>query len=217
MEKLDKFYEKIDGSYFGIIAFLISAISVTIAQMLYMETDPSFSMSTNFISDLGTGPNGSDIVFNIGMILAGFFYIPFYVYIGWYLQKRENMNSLRMGMIAGLIGSIGMILVGVFPLNPNDKFSYNMHIIAAGILWYGVLIMLLIYGISEYRNPEIPNLLSIIAFITALLYGAFITSLIIQYLASIPFQAYTYIIEWISSWVMGIWMMAHIYYTLKNK
>jgi len=217
MKKLDKFYEKINGSYFGIIALLIWIVSITIAQILYMEADPSFSISTNFISDLGTGPNGSDIVFSIGMILTGVSIMPFYVYIGWYLQKGENLNSLRIGMIAGLIGSIGMMLVGVFPLNPNDNISFIMHIIAAGILFNGVLSMLLIYGISEYRNPEISNLLSILAFITAGLYGAFMTSVIIQYLTSTPFQSYTYLIEWIGTWVMGIWMIAHIYYTLKNK
>jgi len=217
MEKLDKFYKKINGNYFGLISVFIAAISITVAQLLYMAVDPTFSITTNFISDLGTGPNGSDIVFSIAMILTGVLIMPFYVYIGWYLQKRENQNSLRIGMIAGLIGSIGMMLVGVFPLNPNDIFSYNMHIIAAGILFYGVLSMLLIYGISEYRNPEISNLLSILAFITAGLYGAFMTSVIIQYLASIPFQAYTYIIEWIGLYVMGIWIIAHVYYTLKHK
>lgn len=217
MEKLDKFYKKINGNYFGLISVFIAAISITVAQLLYMAVDPTFSITTNFISDLGTGPNGSDIVFSIAMILSGVLIMPFYVYIGWYLQKRENQNSLRIGMIAGLIGSIGMMLVGVFPLNPNDIFSYNMHIIAAGILFYGVLSMLLIYGISEYRNPEISNLLSILAFITAGLYGAFMTSVIIQYLASIPFQAYTYIIEWIGTYSMGIWIIAHVYYTLTHK
>jgi len=217
MEKLDKFYKKINGNYFGLISVFVAAISITVAQLLYIAVDPTFSITTNFISDLGTGPNGSDIVFSIAMILTGVLIMPFYVYIGWYLQKRENQNSLRIGMIAGLIGSIGMMLVGVFPLNPNDIFSYNMHIIAAGILFYGVLSMLLIYGISEYRNPEISNLLSILAFITAGLYGAFMTSVIIQYLASIPFQAYTYIIEWIGLYAMGIWIVSHVYYTLKNK
>lgn len=218
MEHLDRFYERINGSYFGIIAFIILVISVTVAQMLYMTVDPTYNLTTNFISDLGTGPNGSDVVFSIGMILAGIIQIPYYIYLGWYLQKKDkNMNLLRKGMIAGIIASIGFILVGIFPFDPNDNFSYNMHIIAAGILFYGVLIMLLIYGISEYRNPKIPNLLSILAFITAILYGAFITSAIIQYLTSTPFQAYTYIIEWIGSWAMVVWMIAHIYYTLKNK
>ncbi|MFX1445554.1 MAG: DUF998 domain-containing protein [Promethearchaeota archaeon] len=218
MEKLDKFYEKVNGSYFGIIGYIISAISVIIAQMLYMESDPSFSMSTNFISDLGTGPNGSNFVFNIGMIITGFFFMLFYVYIGLYLQKiNDNVKSLKVGITAGIIGSIGMILVGIFPLNPNDRFSYNMHIIAAGILFYGVLIMLLIYGTYESRNQEIPKLLSIIGFITAGLYGAFMTAVIIQYLASVPFQAYTYIIEWIGSYSAGLWIITHVYYILKHK
>ena len=81
MEKLDRFYEKINGSYFGIIGFIISFVSVLTAQMLYMAVDPSFSGTTNFISDLGAGPNGSDIVFNTGMILYGSFNIPFYTYL----------------------------------------------------------------------------------------------------------------------------------------
>ena len=217
MEKLDRFYEKINGSYFGIIGFIISFISVLIAQMLYMAVDPSFSVTTNFISDLGAGPNGSDIVFNTGMILYGIFNIPFYTYLGWYLSQKRDDNSLRIGMIAGIIGSIGQILAGVFPFDPNNNFSYNMHIIAAGILFYAVLIMLLIYGISEYRNPNIPKVLSILAFISAILYGTFITSAIIQYLISTPFQTYTYVTEWIGSWMMSVWVIAHIYYTLKNK
>jgi len=217
MEKLDRFYEKINGSYFGIIGFIISFVSVLIAQMLYMAVDPSFSVTTNFISDLGAGPNGSDIVFNTGMILYGIFTLPFYTYLGWYLSQKRDDNSLRIGMIAGIIGSIGQILAGVFPFDPNNNFSYNMHIIAAGILFYAVLIMLLIYGISEYRNPNIPKVLSILAFISAILYGTFITSAIIQYLISTPFQTYTYVTEWIGSWMMSVWVIAHIYYTLKNK
>jgi len=107
--------------------------------------------------------------------------------------------------------------VGVFPLDPNDQFSYNMHILSAGILFYGLLIMLLIYGTSEYLSQEIPNLLAVLSFIYAILYGAFITSIVVQYLASIPFQTYTYILEWVGLLVGGIWIIAHIYFILKNK
>ena len=218
MEKLDKFYKKINGNYFGLISVFVAAISITVAQLLYIAVDPTFSITTNFISDLGTGPNNSDVVFNIGMILTGIFFIPYFIYLGWYLQKKDKkMNLLIKGMIAGLIASIGLILVGFFPLDPENLYSYNMHIIAAGILFYGLLIMLLIYGISEYINPEIPNLLSILSFIAAILFGAFITIVIIQYSSATPFEAYTYIIEWIGLWATGVWAIAHIYYTLKNK
>ncbi|MFX1445552.1 MAG: DUF998 domain-containing protein [Promethearchaeota archaeon] len=217
MEKLDKIYEKVNGSYFGIIGFIISFFSILIAQILYMEVDPSFSVTTNFISDLGNGPNGSDIVFNTGMILHGIFNIPFYTYLGWYLFQRREDNSLRIGMIAGIIGSIGQILVGVFPFDPVDNFSFNMHILAAEILFYAILIMLLIYGISEYRNPNIPKVLSILAFISAILYGAFMTIVILQFSSSIPFQINTHVIEWLGAWVMSVWVIAHIYYTLKHR
>ncbi len=217
MERLDKFYKKINGSYFGIISFLVSGVSITIAQILYMIADPSFSMSTNFVSDLGTGPNASNIVFSIDMILTGALIMPFYVYIGWYLQKGENLKTFKTSMIMGLIGTIGLILVGVFPLNPYDNLSYNMHIIAAGILFYGTLCMLLIYGISEYKDSKIPNLLLFLSLFTAGLFGAFITSVIIQYLLSVTFQAYTYILEWIGLYIAGLWIIAHVFYTLKHK
>jgi hypothetical protein len=151
------------------------------------------------------------------MILTGIIIMPFFIYIGWYLQKRQPHNIIKKGMVSGSIGSIGMILVGIFPLDSNDQFSYNMHIISAGILFYGVLGMLLIYGIFEYQKHEISNVLSFLALVTAGLYGTFITSLIIQYLASIPFQSYTYILEWIGSYSAGLWVIAHVYYTLKNK
>ena len=217
MEKLDRFYEKINGSYFGIIGFIISFVSVLIAQMLYMAVDPSFSGTSNFISDLGIGPNGSDIVFNNGMILSGIFLILFYTYIGWYLQKNGSNYSIKLGILAGIVSSMGQILVGIYPLNSNNKFSYNMHILAAGILFYGLLIMLLIYGYNEYRNYKFPNSLTILSFIYAILFGAFITSVIFQYLSSIPFQIFTYILEWVGLWVGGIWIIAHIYFSLKNK
>ncbi len=218
MEKLDKFYEKINGSYFGIIAFITAAISITAAQMLYLAIDPSFSISTNFISDLGAGPNNSDIIFNIGMILTGVFLIPYFIYLGWYLKKKDkNLNLVIKGMIAGLIASIGLVLIGFFPLDPNNLFSYNMHIITAGILFYGLLFMLLIYGFSEYIIPEVPISLSILSFVIAILFGAFITIVIIQYSTATPFEAYTYIIEWIGLYATGVWTISHIYYTLKNK
>jgi len=218
MERLDKLYEKFNGNYFGIIAITSAAICIIIAYLLYTEADPNFSIASNFISDLGVGPNGSDVFFGLGMILLGTFIMPFFTYLGRYLQKRDNNpKPLRIGIFAGLIGSIGIVLVGVFPLDPDDNFSYNIHIIFAGVLFYGILTMLLIYGIFEYRNPVIPNILSILAFITAAFYGFFITSVVIQYLTSTPFQAYTYTAEWIGSWLMGVWIIAHVYYTLKHR
>ena len=217
MEKLDRFYEKINGSYFGIAAFVISGIFLTISQMLYIAEDPSFSITTNFISDLGAGPNGADIAFSIGVIISGVFYIPFYIFLGRYLQKKDNnLNLLIKGMYGGLVSCIGFILVGVFPLDPDNKLLYNLHIIAAGLYFYGLLIMLIIYGISEIKIATLPNILGIFAIISAILLGVFITSLIFQYLTSTPFQTYTYIIEWIGSWIMSVWIIANIYYTLKN-
>lgn len=217
MEKLDKVFEKFNGSYFGIIAFFISMVSITMALSLYLEVDSSFGITTNFVSDLGTGPNGSNIVFNIGMIFTGTFLIFFYLYLGKFLKKLDDSNSINVGMIAGLIGSIGEILIALFPLDSNNVFLYNMHILGAGLLFYGILIMLLIYGTSEYRSSEIPNLLAIISYISAILFGVFITLVIVQYLTSISFHMCTYIIEWIGLWIMGIWIIVHVHFTLKNK
>jgi len=218
MEKLDRFYEKINGSYFGIAAFVISVLFLTISQMLYIAEDPSFSITTNFISDLGARPNGADIAFSIGVIISGVLFIPFYLFLGRYLLKKgNNLSILIKGMYGGLIACIGSILVGVFPLDPDNKLLYNLHIIAAGLYFYGLLIMLMIYGISEIKIATIPNILGIFAIISAILLGAFITTLIFQYLTSTPFQTYTYITEWIGSWIMSVWIIANIYYTLKNK
>ena len=217
MEQIDKFFERINGNYFGVMALVISIISIIVARTLYITVDPTYSMTSNFISDLGVGPNGSDLVFKIGMILTGIFQMPYYLYITLYLQKKDkNKNLLWIGLIMGFISALGLILVGVFPLDPTNSFVYNMHIIAAGLFFGGASITLFIYGFSEILNPEIPKLIAIISFISVILFGTFITVLIIQTYTSIPYQVFTYVVEWIGGFGYIMWTIVHIIYTTKN-
>ncbi|MFX1256909.1 MAG: DUF998 domain-containing protein [Promethearchaeota archaeon] len=175
-------------------------------------------MTTNYISDLGAGPNGSDIVFNIGVIIAGIFYIPFYVYIGRYLQKKsDNINFIKKGMIAGIIAAIAHIFIGIFPLSSENQFSNNMHGLVALILFINAAIMAFIYGVSEHRNVNIPLVLTILSFCYAILDITVIISAIIDSVISVHIQAHTFLIEWLTLYISLVWAIAHIFYTLEHR
>ena len=102
MERIDSFYQKCDGSYYVFIGTGISLISKLIAVLLFLQIDPTFNIFSNYISDLGDGPNNSDIVYNIGVMLSGIFYCFFFLYLMRYLQKKDGDLKLLLGELTFL-------------------------------------------------------------------------------------------------------------------
>ena len=148
MDKKDKFYEKFNGSYFALLGVGISLGSICIAIILYIAIDPSFSIITHYISDLGDGQNYSNIVFNVGRICSGIIMFFFFLYLTRLLQKSGiNKKLVIISFISSLMYSIGMILVGIFP----SKAAPLMHVIAAAIVFFAMFFIYIFFGISEYR------------------------------------------------------------------
>lgn len=92
------------GTAVGVI-FLIAAtqfvLCLTIAEALY----PGYSVSDNYISDLGVGP--SAVVFNSSVFLLGLLSL-----VGTYLMRcRPNFKTLNMLLLLMAIAAMG---VGVF-------------------------------------------------------------------------------------------------------
>ena len=71
MERIDKFYEKINGGYFALIGAGIAIMSIIISAILVLSVDSTFSFFTYYMSDMGTVHNGADIVFNPSATVAG--------------------------------------------------------------------------------------------------------------------------------------------------
>ncbi len=92
------------GKYFGIIGVPATSISVLVAFFLYISVNPTFNMVSNCVSDLGTGPNMSNVVYNIGSIITGLCQVPFYLSLVKYLQNRKaNIYLIKIKKFKFLI------------------------------------------------------------------------------------------------------------------
>lgn len=93
-----------DGSVAGVLLFVASSqfiLGLVVAEALY----PGYSISANYISDLGVGP--SAIYFNSSVFLMGLLML-----IGaYFLQRAFNYTMLTVMLVLTAVGSMG---VGVF-------------------------------------------------------------------------------------------------------
>ena len=124
---------KVAGTLFFIAAsqFILSLI---IAEALY----PNYSISTNYISDLGVGP--SSTVFNTSVFLMGLLLI-----IGTYfLQHAFNSRILTVLLFLTAIGTMG---VGVFTENSGTT---HMVVSLIAFLFGGLS------AIASYKLLKLP-------------------------------------------------------------
>lgn len=85
---------------------------VHLAEILY----PGYSVSDNYISDLGVGPNPSMAIFTLAVVLFGLMAI-----VAAYLMREENKKSLLWPLM--MLSGIGAIGVGAF----NEDFISPVH------------------------------------------------------------------------------------------
>ena len=218
MNIFDKIYEKINGAYFAFLTLLAVGFGIFVALFIYLPVDPSYSIFSNYISDLGAGPIGSRIVFGIGMILGAIFLIFLILYISMYLKKKEEKSQLIWGFqVPGLIAGIGLILIGIFPLDQPDALAYSVHFFAA-VIFFGFMAISNIYlGYIEYKNSEFPKIYAIISFLTGILSAIFIFGFVIQELVPIPKHAFVYLSEWTFLVFVSIWLIIHGIYFWKKR
>jgi len=116
-------------------------ISVIVAESVY----PNYSVSANYISDLGVGPAAA--IFNFSVFLAGLMGI-----VGAYFIHREFHNPAFTAFIG--LYAIGAMVVGIFPETTGPP-----HLIAALIAFlFGGLA-----AITAYKFEKKPlNYLSVI-------------------------------------------------------
>jgi hypothetical membrane protein len=109
--------EKVAGMLFFIAATEV-VLGLTIAEALY----PSYSVSDNYLSDLGIGP--SAIVFNSSVFLLGLLLI-----IGIYFLR--NISDFKTVNMLLLLTAIGAMAVGVF-----TKDFRTVHAAVASMLFF---------------------------------------------------------------------------------
>ena len=206
MYKFKNIFNRIIGSISGIMALIIGVPCLIVATFLRIEVDPTFSLTSNYICDLGDEFYNSHYIFIIGFILKQIFLIPFYISFGILLQKKIYDSYLIKGAImAAVISNLSLAVLIPFLLDPNNHFFCNMHGLLGFIYFSFGILAFTLYGIIELSNPKISNFYTVISFITAFLQGLFL------------FFPTIYIIEWFFITSEFSWVLIHAVFLFKNE
>jgi len=101
---------------------LLSGGAIWILSMIISEAVyPGYSINTNYISDLGTGPWPADIIFNLSTAIFGIF-----VLTGAAILIQNGSKELFLYGLS--IAGAGVLFVGIFPEDTGFP-----HFISAGI------------------------------------------------------------------------------------
>jgi len=212
MSLLDKFYEKINGSYFAFLSSGLLLISLLIASAIYYISDNSFSIMTHWVSDLGEGPNFSNYIFNIGEISSGICSILFFLFLTRILYKENKMKVfLLCSFIIAIVASICISLAGAFPMYTKPL----IHFAVATICFVGFFISFIIYGYIESLIEEIPKIYSIISYIVSLIIIIFMITFLLDEANLINLREFYLFFEWMSVFSIIIWFISHGICTLK--
>ncbi len=207
MEKLERFYEKFPGSYVALLTFIFALAFNLISIILY--NDPSYSLFTHYISDLGASTSGSVIFWSVNMIIAS----PLRVLIGFYLlgllgKRGANEKYIKITAYFIVIGAIGSIIIA---LNPHD-ISRAFHLIGAFTYFIGVVFIQTFFFKMELNAEDIPKYLPFVSILVVVVYFTFL-SLEIVVLVTGFLREIACFSEWMAFFSLMVWLGLHGYYT----
>lgn len=150
MEKVNKIYEKVHASYFGIIGVVFFMIGLIPAILVH----PDFSIISTFISNLGE-PSANDLwlYFNTFWFVTGLLMIFFIIGFTRYLQEKGvNRLGTWIACVFGILSAVGILGLALF----NSEDAYPMHYISELIFFFTGISYLFIHAAIE-DQPEFPR------------------------------------------------------------
>jgi len=218
MEKLDKIFDKFNGAYLFFIIIIVSIVSSIISNIFFLPTNPTFSMFTNYISDMGAGPIETKITMAVGDLFVGILLILLILFIARDMEKKQvNLTGIYVTLTIGIIMAIATIFLGLFPLDPAIPIAFTVHVIVAIIYFGATTFTFIIYGTYQFKLKEFPNYLAILSYISGILAAIFLVGFMIQEFTAVPPQTFVYLVEWIQYYFIAIWAVVHGIYFLRNK
>ncbi len=194
-------------NYLLFIVAIFFAISVY-AQIVFPD---SYSIFRNTISDQGStflNPFGAKL-WNLGMIILGILTIPHFLYL-YHILKSLSVVFSTISTALGIVCSISLSLVGIFPLDFRAP-----HLVFAGICFIGIFIkanldlILFILQIKKQRkykiNSKMPNFI-VIGIYYSIFNVSFLMMIITYFIddSIVPFWEWVYFIA-ILVWMFGIY------------
>ena len=204
MERIDKFYQSINGSIFYFVGVAISIISIITSIIMYTAGGATYSILNNFVSDLGAtiAPNYAFIAFNTGLILNSII-SPFgtlFLALVFLNNDIKQKTIVWFWFFINIISAIATFLVAIFP----EDIMIVPHVIAAIITFFFGMMSYVIYGIIIILIEKLAKYHSILGFLLALVSFIFIFSWVFRFNVSI-----ITLLEWIvlfGGWAFGIYL-----------
>lgn len=215
INKIDLFYEKLNGSYIAFFSLCFAIFFVSITVLLYLPVDPSFSVFTHYISELGGTSEIASVVFNVGMIISGPLRIGFLLFLMRFLQKSGAGGKISWSaFVIGTMSAIGSMTLSIFP----ENVSLPLHMLGAAIYFFGAVILQILIAKMELRL-NMPRYLPISAIaVTGLYLTFFITMIIFERVPGLGgFSVISVFLEWMGFVALMVWLLVHGLYTYQQK
>jgi hypothetical membrane protein len=158
------------SSFFRFIGTLgpsILLVAILVSAFIYQgHLQEKYSPLNHYISELGeVGISKGAILFNISIVLSGLLLLPTIVKLGTLFQTIFGW----LGTIAGVLAALGVIGVGLFPVN-----KLNPHNHAALLFFRSGLCMIILFGLAILvQQPDhifIPKWLDAIGILAVVFY-----------------------------------------------
>ncbi len=211
------------SSYMAQVGVFIILLCVLITASSYIgRQNEAYSFLNHFISELGEiGVSPLAHLFNGGLILGGLFTSCFM--LGMALHIGGSWG-LCLGIV-GLVTSITVTLVGIYPMN-----QLEIHMVTSNTFFRGGLVMALGYSLYILcsSQPQLPKVTAIASGITMLAFALFLWFLpasqegsgsIVEILKNRPEIWVLPILEWFVFLSVMIWIASTAYFmrkTIKN-
>ena len=134
----------------GGLLFLVASLQFILAMAIVQQKYAGYSLTQNYISDLGGAHSPWALVFDGSVILLGLLTI-FAVFLAW--DAFDARPSRGIGLFFLLVAGIGAIGVGVFP-ETTPVLSGGAHIIASDIAFVGAGLAFLIVSFAMRSPPH---------------------------------------------------------------
>ena len=117
----------------GAILLVFGGIEFIVGMIVVQSQYPGYSLSQNYISDLGGAHSPWALGFDASVIILGLCAI-FGVLLIWGAFEESSRRAIGLGFV--LLGGIGAVGVGVFP-ETTPVLNGGMHVIVSFIAFVG--------------------------------------------------------------------------------
>jgi hypothetical membrane protein len=134
----------------GAVVFIVGALQFIVGMIVVQSQYPGYSLSQNYISDLGGAHSPWAVVFDASVILLGLCAI-FGVLLIWGAFDDRASRGIGLGFL--LIAGIGAVGVGVFP-ETTPVLHGGMHDIVSDVAFIGAGFGLTIVSFAMVEGPH---------------------------------------------------------------